>query len=292
MQGPCGGIRWRTPQVPGPCGGVRWGPLRQRALSGVSCRISRVPLPQTPTQPVTGGPPKRGPRGSCCLILPCLVRVSCTRYFLQPRDNGSKSLKPEDLGSLRLNVVYTEDHVFSSDYYSPLRDLLLRSADVEVPAWPAHRGPPLGLPCVRDRLGLPLLGMGALTHPQREPQDPAPPTPGALTVTPGLWPSVHRPRCCVWVGGGGADPPGARGAGGWAWGSPPSRPVSPARLGVRGPHPGRGLQGEAGGGCPAGAALPALRPGGALHQCHRQRRGPEDPVSAERAPRPSGGPAW
>uniref|UniRef100_A0A2K5IEG1 Uncharacterized protein n=1 Tax=Colobus angolensis palliatus TaxID=336983 RepID=A0A2K5IEG1_COLAP len=53
-------------------------------------------------------------------------------YFLQPRDNGSKSLKPDDLGSLRLNVVYTEDHVFSSDYYSPLRDLLLKSADVEV----------------------------------------------------------------------------------------------------------------------------------------------------------------
>lgn len=54
------------------------------------------------------------------------------RYFLQPRDNGSKSLKPDDLGSLRLNVVYTEDHVFSSEYYSPLRDLLLKSADVEV----------------------------------------------------------------------------------------------------------------------------------------------------------------
>jgi len=54
------------------------------------------------------------------------------RYFLQPRDNGNKSLKPDDLGSLRLNVVYTEDHVFSSDYYSPLRDLLLKSADVEV----------------------------------------------------------------------------------------------------------------------------------------------------------------
>uniref|UniRef100_A0A5F8G7C9 Ras GTPase-activating protein 3 n=1 Tax=Monodelphis domestica TaxID=13616 RepID=A0A5F8G7C9_MONDO len=60
-------------------------------------------------------------------------------YFLQPRDNGSKSLKPGDLGSLRLNVVYTEDHVFSSDYYSPLRDLLLRSADVEpVSASAAH----------------------------------------------------------------------------------------------------------------------------------------------------------
>ncbi|XP_070236780.1 ras GTPase-activating protein 3 isoform X1 [Bos mutus] len=60
-------------------------------------------------------------------------------YFLQPRDNGSKSLKPGDLGSLRLNVVYTEDHVFSSDYYSPLRDLLLKSADVEpVSASAAH----------------------------------------------------------------------------------------------------------------------------------------------------------
>ncbi|XP_062982253.1 ras GTPase-activating protein 3 [Elgaria multicarinata webbii] len=52
-------------------------------------------------------------------------------YFLQPRDNGNKSLKPDDLGSLRLNVVYTEDHVFPSDYYSPLRDLLLKSPDVE-----------------------------------------------------------------------------------------------------------------------------------------------------------------
>nr|XP_021523568.1 ras GTPase-activating protein 3 [Aotus nancymaae] len=60
-------------------------------------------------------------------------------YFLQPRDNGSKSLKPDDLGSLRLNVVYTEDHVFSSDYYRPLRDLLLKSADVEpVSASAAH----------------------------------------------------------------------------------------------------------------------------------------------------------
>uniref|UniRef100_A0A8C9A179 Ras GTPase-activating protein 3 n=1 Tax=Prolemur simus TaxID=1328070 RepID=A0A8C9A179_PROSS len=60
-------------------------------------------------------------------------------YFLQPRDNGGKSLKPDDLGSLRLNVVYTEDHVFSSDYYSPLRELLLKSADVEpVSASAAH----------------------------------------------------------------------------------------------------------------------------------------------------------
>ncbi|XP_056411963.1 ras GTPase-activating protein 3 isoform X2 [Hyla sarda] len=59
-------------------------------------------------------------------------------YLLQPRDNG-KSGKPEDLGSLRLNVVYTEDHVFSSEYYNPLRDLILKSGDVEpVSASAAH----------------------------------------------------------------------------------------------------------------------------------------------------------
>ncbi|XP_037384555.1 ras GTPase-activating protein 3 isoform X2 [Talpa occidentalis] len=60
-------------------------------------------------------------------------------YFLQPRDSGGKNLKPGDLGSLRLNVVYTEDHVFASDSYSALRGLLLRSADVEpVSASAAH----------------------------------------------------------------------------------------------------------------------------------------------------------
>ncbi|KAB1267706.1 Ras GTPase-activating protein 3 [Camelus dromedarius] len=77
------------------------------------------------------------------LRIPLKVLRQCSPYeawyFLQPRDNGSKSLKPGDLGSLRLNVVYTEDHVFSSDYYGPLRDLLLRSADVEpVSASAAH----------------------------------------------------------------------------------------------------------------------------------------------------------
>ncbi|KAG2456311.1 RASA3 protein, partial [Polypterus senegalus] len=58
-------------------------------------------------------------------------------YFLQPRDNGSKSIKPDDLGSLRLNIVYTEDHVFPTEYYQPLRDLLLKSAD-PVSASAAH----------------------------------------------------------------------------------------------------------------------------------------------------------
>lgn len=41
-------------------------------------------------------------------------------------------MKVEELGSLRLNIVYTEDHVFPSEHYTPLRDLLLSSAKVEV----------------------------------------------------------------------------------------------------------------------------------------------------------------
>uniref|UniRef100_A0AAZ3S732 RAS p21 protein activator 3 n=1 Tax=Oncorhynchus tshawytscha TaxID=74940 RepID=A0AAZ3S732_ONCTS len=48
-------------------------------------------------------------------------------YFLQPRDNGGKPVKVDELGSLRLNIVYTEDHVFPSDHYGPLRDLMLTS---------------------------------------------------------------------------------------------------------------------------------------------------------------------
>lgn len=54
------------------------------------------------------------------------------RYYLQPRENGGKSVKVEELGSLRLNIVYTEDHVFPSEHYTPLRDLLLYSANVQV----------------------------------------------------------------------------------------------------------------------------------------------------------------
>uniref|UniRef100_A0A671QAA0 RAS p21 protein activator 3 n=1 Tax=Sinocyclocheilus anshuiensis TaxID=1608454 RepID=A0A671QAA0_9TELE len=60
-------------------------------------------------------------------------------YFLQPRDNGNKSVKADELGSLRLNIVYTEDHVFPTEHYNPLRDLLLQSAHVKpVSASAAH----------------------------------------------------------------------------------------------------------------------------------------------------------
>lgn len=65
-----------------------------------------------------------------------------------------------------------------------------------------------------------------------------------------------------------------------------------ARLGVHGSHPGRGVQRKAGGGHPAGATLPALWPGGALHQRHRQRRGPEDTVSAASALTPHFPEVW
>ncbi|XP_029471588.1 ras GTPase-activating protein 2 [Rhinatrema bivittatum] len=52
-------------------------------------------------------------------------------YLLQPRDNGNKSSKTEDLGSLRLNICYAEDNVLPSEYYIPLRNLLLKSPDVQ-----------------------------------------------------------------------------------------------------------------------------------------------------------------
>ena len=54
------------------------------------------------------------------------------RYLLQPRENGNKSSKTDDLGSLRLNICYTEDCVLPSEYYTSLRNLLLKSSDIQV----------------------------------------------------------------------------------------------------------------------------------------------------------------
>lgn len=58
-----------------------------------------------------------------------LTRDHDAWYFLQPRDNA-KSPKT-DLGSLRLKIDYTSDHVFSSCFYDPLRNLILKSPEVE-----------------------------------------------------------------------------------------------------------------------------------------------------------------
>lgn len=52
-------------------------------------------------------------------------------YLLQPRDNGNKSSKTDDLGSLLLTLCYTEDCVLPSEYYGPLKTLLLKSPDVQ-----------------------------------------------------------------------------------------------------------------------------------------------------------------
>uniref|UniRef100_A0A672REU8 RAS p21 protein activator 2 n=1 Tax=Sinocyclocheilus grahami TaxID=75366 RepID=A0A672REU8_SINGR len=60
------------------------------------------------------------------------------RYLLQPKGNGTKS-KPDDMGSLRLKVTYTEDNVLSSACYTALRNLMLKSPDVKpISASAAH----------------------------------------------------------------------------------------------------------------------------------------------------------
>ncbi|XP_061072721.1 ras GTPase-activating protein 2 [Conger conger] len=60
-------------------------------------------------------------------------------YLLQPKGNGTKSSKPDDLGSLRLNVTYTEDNVLPSVCYTSLRTLLLKSPEVKpISASAAH----------------------------------------------------------------------------------------------------------------------------------------------------------
>ncbi|XP_067014375.2 ras GTPase-activating protein 3 isoform X2 [Anabrus simplex] len=61
-------------------------------------------------------------------------------YFLQPRSSKNRPSKSspgalpgtqESLGSLRLNIHYTADYVFSSHVYDNLRDLILQSTHVE-----------------------------------------------------------------------------------------------------------------------------------------------------------------
>ncbi|KAK7151544.1 hypothetical protein R3I94_008008 [Phoxinus phoxinus] len=59
-------------------------------------------------------------------------------YLLQPKGNGTKP-KPDDLGSLRLKVTYTEDNVLSSACYTALLNLMLKSPDVKpISASAAH----------------------------------------------------------------------------------------------------------------------------------------------------------
>lgn len=64
------------------------------------------------------------------------------RYFLQPRDSAGKHHRG-DLGTLRLNLHYTSDYVFSSQSYDSLRNLILQSAAVEVCYFLL-----VGIPCI------------------------------------------------------------------------------------------------------------------------------------------------
>ncbi|XP_066540934.1 ras GTPase-activating protein 2 [Hoplias malabaricus] len=84
-------------------------------------------------------------------------------YLLQPRGNGTKP-KPDDLGSLRLNITYTEDNVLQTYCYATLQKLLLRSPDVQpISASAAHI---LGDVC-RDRCEASLPVVRLLLHHNR-----------------------------------------------------------------------------------------------------------------------------
>lgn len=72
-----------------------------------------------------------------------LLYLLLFRYFLQPRSGKNKpntcSTPPgnrlsvdNSLGSLRLQVQYTADHVFPAHVYDPLRSLLLDSVNTKV----------------------------------------------------------------------------------------------------------------------------------------------------------------
>ncbi|TSR87296.1 Ras GTPase-activating protein 2 [Bagarius yarrelli] len=76
--------------------------------------------------------------GQACDSYASVTLIGPSRYLLQPRGNGVKC-KPDDLGSLRLNVCYTEDNVLPSNSYVKLKNLLLKSPDVKpISASAAH----------------------------------------------------------------------------------------------------------------------------------------------------------
>ncbi|OCT81104.1 ras GTPase-activating protein 2 isoform X1 [Xenopus laevis] len=85
-------------------------------------------------------------------------------YLLQPKDNGSKTSKYDELGFLRLSICYTEDLVLSSNCYSPLRSLMLKSPEVRpISASPAFI---LGEVC-RDKYDAVLPLVRLLLHHQK-----------------------------------------------------------------------------------------------------------------------------
>ncbi|KXJ20393.1 Ras GTPase-activating protein 3 [Exaiptasia diaphana] len=46
-------------------------------------------------------------------------------YWLGPREDRRSSVSQQSIGSLRVKICYTEDHVFPSSYYDPMREAIL-----------------------------------------------------------------------------------------------------------------------------------------------------------------------
>ena len=54
------------------------------------------------------------------------------RYWLGPREDKSDPVIKQDLGSLRLRVCHSQDYVFPSSFYDPLRETILGMGDGQV----------------------------------------------------------------------------------------------------------------------------------------------------------------
>ena len=65
------------------------------------------------------------------LINDCALLL-CLRYWLGPREDKSDPVIKQDLGSLRLRVCHSQDYVFPSSFYDPLRETILGMGDGQV----------------------------------------------------------------------------------------------------------------------------------------------------------------
>ena len=81
------------------------------------------------------------PEPTECLAVPLLCSMGlindcalllCLRYWLGPREDKSDPVIKQDLGSLRLRVCHSQDYVFPSSFYDPLRETILGMGDGQV----------------------------------------------------------------------------------------------------------------------------------------------------------------
>ena len=67
-----------------------------------------------------------------CTPLFSVLKCFGSRYWLGPREDRSEQICKQELGSLRLRLCHTEDHVFPSSFYDPLRETILNIGDGQV----------------------------------------------------------------------------------------------------------------------------------------------------------------